>query len=90
MMRKYEEAWSKGTFNKYISCDGMTFEAHKQIVKSLSQTCNHLWACADPISETTPVVPTTVPETGTANGYLLECGGREHRHIAKTRRCGDG
>ena len=33
----------EGTFNKDMTNDGMTFETHKQIVKPLSQTCNHIW-----------------------------------------------
>ena len=30
----------EGTFNKDVTNDEMTFEAHKQIVKPLSKTCN--------------------------------------------------
>ena len=33
----------KGTFNKDMTKDGMIFEAHKQIVKRLNQTCEHIW-----------------------------------------------
>ena len=39
----------EGTFNKDMTNNGMIVEAHKQIVKPLSQTCNHIWraqACA--------------------------------------------
>ena len=39
----------EGTFNKSMTNAEMTFEAHKQIVKPLSQTCTHIWraqACA--------------------------------------------
>ena len=32
----------EGTFNKDVTNDEMTFEAHKQIVKPLSKTCNHI------------------------------------------------
>ena len=40
----------QGTFNKDLTNDGMIFEAHKQIVKPFSQTCDHIWraqACAE-------------------------------------------
>ena len=33
----------EGTFNKDMTNDEMTSEAHKQIVKPLSQTCDHIW-----------------------------------------------
>ena len=33
----------EGTFNEDMTNDEMTFEAHKQIVKPLSQTCDHIW-----------------------------------------------
>ena len=33
----------EGTFNKDMTNDGMTFEAHKQIAKPLTQTCDHIW-----------------------------------------------
>ena len=33
----------EGTINKDMTNHGMTFEAHKQIVKPLSQTCDHIW-----------------------------------------------
>ena len=33
----------EGTFNKDMTNDEMTCEAHKQIVKPLSQTCDHIW-----------------------------------------------
>ena len=39
----------EGTFNKDMTNYEMPFEAHKQIVKPLSQTCTHIWrgqACA--------------------------------------------
>ena len=31
------------TFNKDMTNDEMTFEAHKQLVKPLGQTCDHIW-----------------------------------------------
>ena len=37
-----EKIGGEGTFNKDMSNDGMIFEAHKQIVKPLSQTWSHL------------------------------------------------
>ena len=33
----------EGTFNKDMTNDGMIFEAHKQIVKPLTQTYDHIW-----------------------------------------------
>ena len=33
----------EGTFNKDMTNDGMIFETHKQIVKPLSQVCDHIW-----------------------------------------------
>ena len=33
----------EGTFSKDMTNDQMTFEAHSQIVKPLSQTCTHIW-----------------------------------------------
>ena len=33
----------EGTFNKDMTNDGTTFEAHKQIVKPWSQMCAHIW-----------------------------------------------
>ena len=33
----------QGTFHKDMTDDGMIFEAHKQIVKPLSQMCDHIW-----------------------------------------------
>ena len=33
----------EGTFNKDMTNNGMIFEAHKQIVKPLSQMCDHTW-----------------------------------------------
>ena len=33
----------EGTFKKDMTSDGITFQAHKQIVKPLSQTCDHIW-----------------------------------------------
>ena len=33
----------KGTFNKDMTNDELTFEAHERIAKPLSQTCTHIW-----------------------------------------------
>ena len=33
----------EGTFNIDMTNDELTFEAHKQIVKLLSQKCDHIW-----------------------------------------------
>ena len=43
VMRKEEKVGFREHFNKDMTCDGMTFKAHKQIVKPLSQTCVHIF-----------------------------------------------
>ena len=42
VLRKLEET-VEGTFNKDMTNDKMTSAAHRQIVKPLSQTCDHIW-----------------------------------------------
>ena len=43
------------TFNKDMTTDEMTFVAHKQIVKPLSQTCDHIWRASAAQREKVPL-----------------------------------